>query len=117
MGSSKVEKKEKKEKKRSEVDGVKKVKKEKKEKKEKSEKLANALDEQLQASAAASVGDAVDEDIPDAKVVEVKSKRTPVPPGAIVEFAVPIADDKALKKVLKMIRKGMYGSDASTTLD
>ncbi|KAI8633950.1 L30e-like protein [Xylariaceae sp. FL1651] len=100
MGATKPEKKEKKEKKRSEADGVAKVKKDKKDKKEKKEKLKSAvnaaLDDQLQADAAASAATPVP--------AEEKAKSTPVV-GALVPFARPLADEKATKKVMKSVRK------------
>ncbi|KAH7026006.1 50S ribosomal protein L30e-like protein [Microdochium trichocladiopsis] len=104
MGATKPEKKEKKDKasKRAEVDGVTKPKdkKDKKEKKEKKEKLKSAvnaaLDDQLQADAAANV-DEVSED----KVLAA----APPAVGALVPFALPLADDKATKKILKTVRK------------
>ncbi|KAI1778240.1 L30e-like protein [Hypoxylon cercidicola] len=102
MGSSKLEKKEKKDKKRSEVDGISKPKKDKKEKKEKKEKLKSAvnaaLDDQLQADAAASVTVVKDDDKKTVKVL------APVV-GALVPFALPLADEKATKKVMKTVRK------------
>lgn len=108
MGSSKPEKKEKKDKKdkkRSEVDGVSKPKKDKKEKKEKKEKLKSAvnstLDDQLQADVAASVTVVKDDDGKSVKVL------APVV-GALVPFAVPLADEKATKKIMKTVRKGMF---------
>ncbi|KAI6368369.1 hypothetical protein MCOR25_004666 [Pyricularia grisea] len=103
-------KKEKKEKKRSEKDGVSKSsKKDKKDKKSK-ERLASALDEHLQASAAGSavkapavVDDAEsDEEMDEAKAIVAKGE---LPKGALVSFALPLADDKVQKKVLKAIKK------------
>jgi H/ACA ribonucleoprotein complex subunit 2 len=112
MASTKPEKLEKKEKKRHDKDGVSKHEhKEKKEKKEKKkEKLKHAvnaaLDEKLQADAAAAVDTA-----PAVTNIEVEDEETgkkvvkPVV-GALVPFAKPLADDKAAKKVLKSVRKG-----------
>jgi H/ACA ribonucleoprotein complex subunit 2 len=100
----KKDKKEKKEKKRSEIDGVHKAKKDKKEKKEKKGKLIAALDEQLQADAAVSAAAA---GVLAPKDVE-EANTKPTIPGAMVPFAIPLADEKATKKVLKSIRKCMY---------
>jgi H/ACA ribonucleoprotein complex subunit 2 len=104
MAATKPEKKEKKDKKRSEADGVTKPgkdKKEKKEKKEKKDKLKTAvnaaLDDQLQADAAAQEAEASDS--------ENEGANKPVV-GALVPFALPLADDKATKKLLKTVRKG-----------
>ncbi|KAI0024118.1 L30e-like protein [Xylariomycetidae sp. FL0641] len=107
MGSTKPEKekKEKKDKKRSEADGVGKPKKEKKDKKEKKEKLKHAvnaaLDDELQADAAAS---APSKDSDDEEGVAKKASMAPVV-GALVPFARPLADDKGTKKVMKSVRK------------
>ncbi|KAI0164254.1 L30e-like protein [Hypoxylon sp. FL1284] len=102
MGASKPEKKEKKDKKRSDADGISKPKKDKKEKKEKKDKLKNAvnaaLDDQLQADAAASVTVVKDDDTKSAKVL------VPIV-GALVPFALPLADEKATKKIMKTVRK------------
>lgn len=104
MGSSKPEKKEKKDKKRSEVDGISKPKKDKKDKKEKKDKLKSAvnaaLDDQLQADVASSVTVVKDDDTNTVKVL------APVV-GALVPFALPLADEKATKKIMKSVRKGM----------
>ncbi|KAI6583199.1 hypothetical protein MCOR06_008182 [Pyricularia oryzae] len=102
-------KKEKKEKKRSEKDGVSKSsKKDKKDKKSK-ERLASAIDEHLQSSSASSavkaapVDDAEsDEEMDEAKAIVAKGE---LPKGALVSFALPLADDKIQKKVLKAIKK------------
>lgn len=113
MGATKPEKKEKKEKssKRSEVDGVSKSSKSKdgskKEKKEKKDKLKSAvlnaaLDEQLQSDAAAQQAPEVTE----IEVEEDGEKVTKHVVGALVPFALPLADEKATKKVLKSVRKG-----------
>ncbi|KAI1380777.1 L30e-like protein [Hypoxylon crocopeplum] len=105
MGATKPEKKEKKEKKdkkRSEADGIAKSKKDKKDKKEKKEKLKDAVnaafDDQLQADAAASVTVVKDDSEKTAKVL------VPVV-GALVPFALPLADEKATKKIMKGVRK------------
>lgn len=99
----KKDKKEKKEKRASDETGVSKSKKDKKEKKEKKDKLAAALEEKLQKDAAAqSAGKAAadeDSDMEEAKE-ELPLERTVVP------FAVPVADEKGMKKVYKTIRKG-----------
>ncbi|KEZ38739.1 putative H/ACA ribonucleoprotein complex subunit [Scedosporium apiospermum] len=103
---SKKEKKDKKEKKRSAEEGVKKDKKDRKDKKEKKAKLAAALDEHLQAEAAASalasgvMAVDVDEETTTAVVVAEK-----IAPLSMVPFAVPLADEKSMKKVLKTVRK------------
>jgi H/ACA ribonucleoprotein complex subunit 2 len=108
---SKKEKKEKKEKKRSAEEGVKKDKKDRKDKKEKKAKLAAALDEHLQAEAAASalasgvMAVDVDEETTTAVVVAEK-----IAPLSMVPFAVPLADEKNMKKVLKTVRKGKSNS-------
>lgn len=100
----KKEKKDKKDKKRSPEDGVKKDKKDKKEKKEKKAKLVAALDEHLQAEAAASAIAsgvmAVDDDVATPPAADS------IAPVSMVPFAVPLADDKNMKKVLKGVRKG-----------
>ncbi|KAK2593040.1 hypothetical protein QQS21_009248 [Conoideocrella luteorostrata] len=108
MAAERPEKKEKKEKKekRSDEAGVAKTKKDKKEKKEKKEKLAAAvLDEKLQQDAAAQSGknvkaDAEDSDMEDnTTAADLPLERTVVP------FALPVADEKGMKKVYKSIRK------------
>ena len=100
MASERPDKKEKKDKKRSEADGVTKPKKDKKEKKEKKDKLAAAVETQLQAE---SVSEAAAPVVVDTEGVK---KVVPAVKGALVPFAVPLADDKAMKKVMKSIRKG-----------
>lgn len=115
-------KKEKKEKKRSEKDGVRKKdssKKDKKEKKSKQDRLEKALDEHLQTSAAAPaakdpkivvpVADA-DAMVSDDERDEIKAliAKGEVPKGALVSFALPLADDKVQKKVLKTVKKGTF---------
>ncbi|KAG6015617.1 hypothetical protein E4U54_003240 [Claviceps lovelessii] len=104
MAAERPDKKEKKDKKRSDDNGgVSKPKKDKKDKKEKKEKLAAVLDEKLQKDAAAAkpvAGDVdsdMDEDVAPAVVLPLE--RTVVP------FAVPVADEKGMKKVYKTIRK------------
>jgi len=105
MGATKPEKKEKKEKKRSEADGVGKVKKDKKEKKEKKEKLKSAvtaaLDEE-KADVPVSVAEKEE-----ASETATTTKAKPVLVGSLVPFARPLADEKATKKIMKSVRKGM----------
>lgn len=103
MAAEKPDKKEKKDKKRSDESGVSKSKKEKKEKKDKKEKLAAALEEKIQQDAApsAAVNANEDSDMEEDKVEELPLERTVVP------FAVPVADEKGMKKIYKTIRKGM----------
>lgn len=110
----KKDKKDKKEKRASEEAGVKKDKKEKKEKKEKKDKLAAAVEDKIQQDAAAkpskkdkkaaaAAEDDSDSDMEDSgKVVELPLERT------VVSFAIPVADDKGMKKVYKTIRKCMF---------
>ncbi|KAM3515059.1 hypothetical protein MY11210_001297 [Beauveria gryllotalpidicola] len=108
----KKEKKEKKEKRASDESGVKKDKKDKKEKKEKKDKLAAAVEDKIQQDAAAkpskkekkkaaaAADDNSDSDMEDgAKAADLPLERTVVP------FAIPVADDKGMKKVYKTIRK------------
>ncbi|KAK7431980.1 hypothetical protein QQZ08_001600 [Neonectria magnoliae] len=100
MAAEKPDKKEKKDKKRSDEAGVSKPKKEKKDKKDKKERLAAALEEKLQKkdvpAAAANSDD--DSDVEE-KVEELPLEKT------IVSFAIPVADEKGMKKVYKTIRK------------
>ncbi|KAL8388058.1 hypothetical protein RB595_009483 [Gaeumannomyces hyphopodioides] len=109
-------KKEKKEKKRSEKDGVHKKdssKKDKKEKKSKQDRLEKALDEHLQAAAPAKDSKIVvpvadpDAMVSDDEADEIKAliAKGEVPKGALVSFALPLADDKVQKKVLKAVKK------------
>ncbi|KAM3566474.1 hypothetical protein ARSEF4850_000518 [Beauveria asiatica] len=108
----KKEKKEKKEKRASEESGVKKDKKDKKEKKDKKDKLAAAVEDKIQQDAATkpskkekkkaavAADDNSDSDMEDgAKAAGLPLERTVVP------FAIPVADDKGMKKVYKTIRK------------
>ncbi|KAL1869432.1 hypothetical protein VTK73DRAFT_3136 [Phialemonium thermophilum] len=95
------DKSEKKDKKRSESDGIHKEKKDKKKEKKKQERLAQALDAHLQAETAASAGD------------EGKREAAPLNPedlikttDELVPFALPLADEKAHKKIYKLIKKG-----------
>jgi H/ACA ribonucleoprotein complex subunit 2 len=105
MAAEKPDKKEKKDKKRSDESGVSKSKKEKKDKKEKKEKLAAALEEKLQqdapVAAAAAANMDEDSDAEEEKAAELPLERVVVP------FALPVADEKGMKKVYKTIRKGM----------
>ncbi|KAK2680916.1 hypothetical protein RAB80_002709 [Fusarium oxysporum f. sp. vasinfectum] len=103
MAAEKPDKKEKKDKKRSDESGVSKSKKEKKDKKDKKEKLAAALEEKLQqdapVAAAAAANMDEDSDAEEEKAAELPLERTVVP------FALPVADEKGMKKVYKTIRK------------
>lgn len=103
MAAEKPEKKEKKDKKRSDEAGVGKSKKDKKDKKDKKEKLAAALEEKLQQDstkkAPAVTKDDEDSEMEEEKVEEVPLERT------VVSFAVPVADEKGMKKIYKTIRK------------
>jgi H/ACA ribonucleoprotein complex subunit 2 len=99
MAKDKSEKRDKKEKKekRSETDGVKKSKKEKKSK----------LSEDNVAAAVAEV--TVSPDVEMEVVVQEGSAEVEAKPvGALVPFANPLADEKATKKVLKSVKKGVY---------
>jgi len=96
--------------KRGESEGVSKSKKDKKDKKRKKEKLAQALDEHLQASAAASAaedGIRADDDDAESDVEMSGAGAKPVIRGALVDFALPLASDKHQKKVYKAVKKGM----------
>jgi H/ACA ribonucleoprotein complex subunit 2 len=88
------EKKEKKEK-RAEVDGVKKSKKDKKEKKSKGDvEMADALEAELEKAPEVS------------QVKVVDGEEGDEPRGALVPFALPLADDtKEVKKILKTVKK------------
>lgn len=97
------DKKEKKEK-RSEADGVKKSKKDKKEKKT-SEHVTEALIASISEPAAetklvvaAKADESGDEDAAATGVVR----------GALVPFAVPLADEKVTKKLFKTVKKGTF---------
>ncbi|KAG5975352.1 hypothetical protein E4U55_007739, partial [Claviceps digitariae] len=102
MAAERPDKKEKKDKKRSDDSGgVTKPKKDKKEKKEKKEKLAAALEDVAAAKPVARDPDN-DSDMEDGVVAPAEAlplERTVVP------FAVPVADEKGMKKVYKTIRK------------
>ncbi|KAM0432351.1 hypothetical protein ACHAPT_004893 [Fusarium lateritium] len=105
MAAEKPDRKEKKDKKRSDESGVSKSKKEKKDKKDKKEKLAAALEEKLgqestPKSAPVAAKDAEDSDAEEDKAAaDLPLERTVVP------FALPVADEKGMKKVYKTIRK------------
>ncbi|RSM09434.1 hypothetical protein BHE90_011917 [Fusarium euwallaceae] len=103
MAAEKPDKKEKKDKKRSDESGVSKSKKEKRDKKDKKEKLAAALEEKLgqdpAPKAAAKATAAEDSDVEEDKAADLPLERTVVP------FALPVADEKGMKKVYKTIRK------------
>ncbi|RSL55896.1 hypothetical protein CEP54_009161 [Fusarium duplospermum] len=103
MAAEKPDKKEKKDKKRSDESGVSKSKKEKKDKKDKKDKLAAALEEKLGQDStpkvAAKAAAAEDSDVEEDKVADLPLERTVVP------FALPVADEKGMKKVYKTIRK------------
>ncbi|RGP64757.1 h aca ribonucleo complex subunit 2 [Fusarium sporotrichioides] len=102
MAAEKPDKKEKKDKKRSDESGISKPKKEKKDKKDKKEKLTAALEEKIQQDAPVAAAAAAQDDDSDAeeeKVAELPLERVVVP------FAIPVADDKGMKKVYKTIRK------------
>ncbi|KAK3325770.1 50S ribosomal protein L30e-like protein [Apodospora peruviana] len=91
----------KKDKKRSEADGIHKDKKDKKKDKAKQDKLARALDAHLQADAAASSDLQIE-----ATVAAVDPKDFVKPAEELVPFALPLADEKAHKKIYKLIKKG-----------
>ncbi|KAJ4315333.1 hypothetical protein N0V84_008408 [Fusarium piperis] len=101
MAAEKPDKKEKKDKKRSDESGVSKSKKDKKDKKDKKEKLlAAALEEKLGQEPAPKVAKAAeDSDVEEDKAADLPLERTVVP------FALPVADEKGMKKVYKTIRK------------
>ncbi|PHH66900.1 hypothetical protein CDD81_5252 [Ophiocordyceps australis] len=95
----KAEKKDKKEKRRSEEAGVSKHKKDKREKKDKKEKLAAALEAQLEEDAAAATKRTKDDEAFSVKAQDASLQHIVVP------FAIPIADEKGMKKVYKTVRK------------
>lgn len=105
MASEDVKIKSKKDKKTS--GGVTKVKKEKKEKKAEKEKLkqkvADTLDRELQADAAAHNDDGDHDDHPGSDVGDIKNSDVH---ANMVYFAVPLADAKGHKKIYKTIKKG-----------
>lgn len=98
MAKDRSEKKEKKEKRKS-VDGVKKEKKEKR----KSTDATTALESTVEDAAPDAVDG--DDDVMDVDDTVVGSE---VPLGALVPFANPLCDDKAGKKVLKTVKKGVF---------
>ncbi|PNY25935.1 H/ACA ribonucleoprotein complex subunit 2 [Tolypocladium capitatum] len=103
MAAERPDKKDKKDKKRSDEAGVSKPKKEKKEKKDKKEKkLAAALEEKLQQDAAAQSGKPVQDD--EDSDMEDNAEEMPLE-RTVVPFAIPVADEKGMKKVYKTIRK------------
>jgi H/ACA ribonucleoprotein complex subunit 2 len=108
MASDRPDKKEKKDKKRSDESGVSKSKKDKKDKKDKKEKLAAAIEENLKQDTESKVivkAEAKDEE--DEEMEETKVSVSDLPlEKTLVSFAVPLADDKGMKKVYKTIRKG-----------
>lgn len=103
--SKSKDKSEKKDKKRSEEGGIKKEKKDKKSEKKKADKLASALERHLNDSPA-------DVDAPGAEGTPKKSGKVDPedlikPAEELVPFALPLADEKAHKKIYKLIKKGM----------
>ncbi|PFH57422.1 hypothetical protein XA68_15100 [Ophiocordyceps unilateralis] len=101
----KKEKKEKKEKKRSEEAGISKSGKtsSKKEKKDRKEKLAAAAQDQLQRDAATATADVVVDEMDDVSIAE--ESKTSLLERTVVPFALPMADEKGMKKAYKTIRK------------
>ncbi|KAL2888897.1 ribosomal protein L7Ae/L30e/S12e/Gadd45 [Ceratocystis lukuohia] len=98
----KKEKKDKKEKKRSETEGVHKaVKKDKKDKKDKKGKLEEHIEEHLAAESPSVETPAA----ATAEDVEMDAEKPVIAKASLVPFALPLADDKAMKKVLKATRK------------
>jgi H/ACA ribonucleoprotein complex subunit 2 len=93
-----------KDKKRSEEGGIKKEKKDKKKDKAKQDKLARVLDAHLQADVAAAAGN--DDTAHEMKDVDPEDLIKPA--EELVPFALPLADDKAHKKIYKLIKKGMF---------
>lgn len=102
MGKDKSDKHEKKEKKekRSETNGVKKSKKDKKSKLS-DENINAALKEAIETESAPVVETKISAAVDSTGEVVIK------PVGALVPFANPLADEKATKKVLKSVKKGM----------
>ena len=90
-------------KKRSEEGGIKKEKKDKKKDKAKQDKLARVLDAHLQADVAASAS----KDDAATEMKDVDPEDLIQPAEELVPFALPLADDKAHKKIYKLIKKGM----------
>ncbi|KAJ9157148.1 L30e-like protein [Coniochaeta hoffmannii] len=97
------DKSEKKDKKRSEEGGIKKEKKDKKKDKAKQDKLVRALDAHLQADVAASSSK---DETATTHMKEVDPEDLIKPAEELVPFALPLADDKAHKKIYKLIKKG-----------
>ncbi|KAB5554430.1 50S ribosomal protein L30e-like protein [Coniochaeta sp. 2T2.1] len=89
-------------KKRSDEGGIKKEKKDKKKDKAKQDKLARALDAHLQADVAASAT----KDDAATEMKDVDPEDMIQPAEELVPFALPLADDKAHKKIYKLIKKG-----------
>jgi H/ACA ribonucleoprotein complex subunit 2 len=100
--SKSKDKSEKKDKKRSEDAGIKKDKKDKKSEKKKADKLASALERHLTESGA----DVEAEGTPK-KSGKVDPEDLIKPAEELVPFALPLADEKAHKKIYKLIKKGM----------
>lgn len=107
MAKDKSEKKEKKEKKLTEENGVKKEKKEKKSRK--SDVSVTAALNELEAQTPGSVAIDADGDVVVADAGAEPKARLVIPAEALVPFANPLADDKQTKKVLKGVKKGMFG--------
>lgn len=106
-----------KEKKHSDEGGIKKEKKDKKKDKAKQDKLARALDAHLQADAAASVSkDDGTTTTTTHEMKDVDPEDLIKPAEELVPFALPLADDKAHKKIYKLIKKGMCFYYLSTLL-
>jgi hypothetical protein len=112
MASDTIEKKEKKkdkkEKKEKKVktgeDGVTKSKSEKKDKKEKKEKK-KALAQQVETDGGALIAATRNGDV-DAMELDFTVRELPI--GALVPFANPLADEQQTKKLLGIVRQGMY---------
>ncbi|KAM4057760.1 ribosomal protein [Hirsutella rhossiliensis] len=108
MAAERPEKKDKKDKKekRSEEAGVSKAKKDKKDKRDKKDKLAAAVEGSLQLQDAASPLKAKAADADDDTDMEGQDVQDAGPlERTVVPFAVPVADEKGMKKVYKTIRK------------
>jgi H/ACA ribonucleoprotein complex subunit 2 len=102
------DKSEKKDKKRSDEGGIKKEKKDKKKDKVKQDKLVRALDAHLQADVAASA--TKDDTATSTEMKDVDPEDLIRPAEELVPFALPLADDKAHKKIYKLIKKGVFSS-------
>lgn len=108
MGKDKVEKEKKraeKKEKRAEKDGVHK-KKDKKDKKDKAA-LADAVDKEITTQVLDGLDQAVATSVTVKGEVDVAVNGVR-PVGAVVPFANPLVEDKAAKKVLKSVKKGMW---------